>query len=241
MGTPRPSCVRTGLAVIRAAGILGFPREAAYNSGMTARSRFPQMALATSVALALTACDGNSSNDTPRPAQQPPTGWRTYGDTKLGFSIAYPEKWRVDLTHVYPTPIDDARLVGVAFIIPSKLAAHTNLSTDTYLSVESVPSASSCKASAFLSTTDTERDEDQRTLHWSVATAGDAGASNFYDETVYALKDSHPCLGIRYFIHSTNVDNYPAGTIRQFDKAGLVRWLDRIRSTFALTPHQRAS
>jgi hypothetical protein len=199
------------------------------------------MALAATVALALTACDGDSSNDTPRPAQQPPTGWRIYGDTKLGFSIAYPKRWRSDRAHVYPTPIDGARIAGVAFIIPLNLAVHTNLSTDTYLSVESLPSASTCKASAFLATTDTERSEDQGALHWSVSTSGDAGAGNFYDETVYALKDSRPCLAIRYFIHSTNVDNYPAGTVKQFDKTGLVKLFDRIRSTFALSQHERAT
>lgn len=208
---------------------------------MTWRSRHvPELALALSLLLTLTGCNRDSSNDTPRPAQQPPTGWRIYGDAKLGFSIAYPKKWHLDTAHVYPSPIDDVRIAGVAFMIPPQLAVHTNLSTDTYVSVESVPSASSCKASAFLSTTDTERDEDQGTLHWSVATSGDAGAGNFYDETIYALKDSHPCLGIRYFIHSTNVDNYPAGTVKQFDKGGLVRLFDRIRSTFALT-HEHAS
>jgi len=201
----------------------------------------PELALVLAVVLTLAGCNRDSSNDTPRPAQQPPTGWRIYGDAKLRFSIAYPAKWRVDRAHIYPAPIDNTRIAGVAFTIPPQLAVHTNLSTDTYLSVESLPSASPCKASAFLSTTDTERDEDQGMLHWSVATSGDAGAGNFYDETIYALKDSRPCLGIRYFIHSTNVDNYPAGTVKQFDKAGLVRLFDRIRSTFALAQHQRAS
>ena len=84
-----------------------------------------------------------------------------------------------------------------------------------------------------------KRDETQGTLRWSVATSGDSGAGNFYDETVFALKDSHPCLAIRYFIHSTNFENYPAGTVRQFDKVGLVRLFDRIRSTFALSQRKQ--
>jgi hypothetical protein len=198
------------------------------------------MALAIVSVLSLAACDGDSSTDTPRSAQQPPTGWRIYGDAKLGFSIAYPKKWRVDRAHVYPTPVDDTRIVGVAFVVPPKLAMHTNLSTDSYLSVESAPAVDTCKPSGFLATTDTQRDENEGSLHWSVATSDDAGAGNFYDETVYALKDSRPCLAIRYFIHSTNVDNYPAGTVRQFDKAGLVGLFDRIRSTFALSQHPHA-
>ena len=198
-------------------------------------TRLARIVPAMFVALALAACDGDSSNDTPRPAQQPPTGWRIYGDTRLGFSIAYPADWRIDRAHVYPISIDDTRIAGVAFMIPPELALHTNLSTGSYLSIESSPSAPTCKASAFLSTTDTERDENRGSLRWSIGTSGDAGAGNFYDETVYALKDSRPCLALRYFIHSTNVANYSPGTVKQFDKAGLVRLFDRIRSTFALT------
>ena len=191
------------------------------------------------VTLALAACGGNGSNDTPRPAQQPPTGWRIYGDAKLGFSIAYPAKWHVDRAYVYPTPIDDARIAGVAFFIPPELAAHTNLSAGSYLSVESVPAAPSCQPSAFLVSIDTRREEDRGSLHWSVATAGDAGAGNIYDETLFALKGSRPCLAIRYFIHSTNFSNYSPGTIKQFDRVGLTKLFDRIRSTFALTQRQR--
>ena len=191
-------------------------------------------ALVALIALAAAACGRNTSSDVPRPGQ-PPAGWRIYGDAKLGFSIAYPQKWRVERGYVYPTPIDDTRIAGVAFMIPPELASHTNLSTGSYLSVESAASATACKASAFLVTTDTMRDEDQGELHWSVATSGDAGAGNLYDETVYALKDSRPCLAIRYFIHSTNIANYTAGTVKQFDRAELVRQFDRIRSTFELT------
>jgi len=203
--------------------------------GMTVGSRSSLMALTLVSVLSLTACDGESSNDTPHAGQQPPTGWRIYGDAKLGFSIAYPAKWRVDRAHVYPNPIENARIAGVAFIIPPELTLHTNLSTESYLSVESAPAAGTCTPSAFLETTDTQRDEDQGSLHWSVATAGDAGAGNVYDETLYALKGSHPCLAIRYFIHSTNVGNYTPGTVKEFDRAALVGMFDRIRSTFALS------
>src|SRR5689334_10965956 len=201
---------------------------------MTASLRGTILAGALAV---LSACDGSGSNNTPRAGAQPPTGWRIYGDTKLGFSIAYPRKWHVDRVHVYATPVDNRRITGVAFVVPGSLAARTNLSTDSYVSVESVPGAGPCSASAFLQIRDTERTEDQGDLHWSIGTAGDAGAGNFYDETVYALKSSKPCLGIRYFIHSTNVDNNPPGTVRQFDKAALVKLFDRIRSTFALSGH----
>jgi hypothetical protein len=208
---------------------------------MTICSRCSAKVLALVSVVLIAACDGHSSNDTPHPAQQPPTGWRIYGDAKLGFSIAYPAKWRVDRTHMYPAPVGDARIAGVAFIVPPELTLHTNLSTNSYLSVESAPATGTCGPSAFLETTDTQRDEYQDSLHWSVATAGDAGAGNLYDETIYVLKDSRPCLAIRYFIHSTNVENYTPGTVRQFDRAELVRLFDRIRSTFASSQSEHKS
>jgi hypothetical protein len=204
---------------------------------MSHRLRLALALIALACAASTGACGGNGANDTPHPASQPPTGWRSFGDAGLGFSIAYPSKWRVDSAHVYPNPVGNERLAGVAFLIPEDLAAGTNLSRDSYLSVESAPDASSCSASAFLDSPSTQRDETESGLHWSVGSMGDAGAGNFYDETVYALVGSKPCLAIRYFIHSTNIGNYTPGTVKQFDRAGLVQQFERIRSTFALARH----
>jgi hypothetical protein len=200
-------------------------------------SEFRRYLRATTIAaalIAISACDGNGSNNTPKPAAQLPSGWRTYGDARLGFSIAYPEGWSADRGHVYPTPVHDNHLAGVAFMVPRRLSAHTNLSSDSYLAVESAEGVASCDASVFLDQPDTQRNEMQGNKRWSVGTMGDAGAGNFYDETVYALEGSKPCLAIRYFIHSTNVANYPEGTVKQFDHTGLVGMFDRIRSTFVL-------
>ncbi len=194
--------------------------------------------------IALGACDqhekGQQTKAAPKPAAQLPAGWRSYGDTRLGFSIAYPESWSVDRGHVYPTPVHDNRLAGVAFVVPLNLSAKSNLSSDSYLAVESADGVSSCEAPDFLDQPMTVRTESTGSLRWSVGTMGDAGAGNFYDETVYALEGSKPCLAIRYFIHSTNVANYPEGTVKQFDRAALVNMFDRIRSTFALAQHQAA-
>lgn len=195
----------------------------------------------TSSAIALAACDQNGSakqaKPVPKPASQLPDGWRAYGDARLGFSIAYPENWSVDKGHVYATPVHDNRLAGVAFIVPQSLSAKTNLSSDSYIAVESAEGVASCDESDFLDQPMTQRTETTGGLRWSVGTMGDAGAGNFYDETVYALEGSKPCLAIRYFIHSTNVANYPEGTVTEFDRAALIAMFDRIRSTFTLEQH----
>jgi len=46
----------------------------------------------------------------------------------------------------------------------------------------------------------------------------EGAAGNRYEEQVWALKDSSPCFAVRYFIHSTVVENYPEGTVIEFDK-----------------------
>jgi hypothetical protein len=205
---------------------------------MNGITRFAQRTLgglaATLCLVAVAACDGNDSKATPRPASEPPTGWRTFGDAKLRFSIAYPSGWIVDAHYVYPERLNGTELHGVSFTVPERFGAGTNLAADTHLAVESMPGAAHCDASLFLDSPQDELTENDGGHSWSVATGGDAGAGNFYEETVYALTDSAPCLAVRYFIHYTNVANYEPGTIKEFDRRALVTMFDRIRSTLDL-------
>jgi hypothetical protein len=185
---------------------------------------------------ALASCGGDSSHATPKPGAQPPTGWRAFGDARTHFSIAYPEDWTVDSHYVYPMRIEGRELHGVSFSVPEAMRGHTNLAADTRLSVESVSGVQVCEARRFVDTPENELTENDGGHTWSVADSGDAGAGNFYDETVYALVGSEPCLAIRYFIHSTNIANYDPGAVKQFDRGALVTMFGRIRSTLTLTP-----
>ncbi len=165
-------------------------------------------------------------------------GWRSYGDARIKFSIAYPEAWKVDPDYVYPMRIEGRELRGVSFSVPESFRARTNLASDTRLSVESLKGVRTCEAKRFVDTPQNELTENDGGHVWSVANGGDAGAGNFYDETVYALEGSSPCLAIRYFIHSTNIANYDPGAVKQFDRGALVTMFGRIRSTLALLPEK---
>ncbi|MBZ0228141.1 MAG: hypothetical protein K8F58_06775, partial [Bauldia sp.] len=66
---------------------------------------------------------------------------------------------------------------------------------------------------------------------YSVASLTDAGAGNLYEETVYALAGTSPCLAVRTFIHSANIGNFDPGTVTEFDKAALTAESDAIRKT----------
>ena len=121
---------------------------------------------------------------------------------------------------------------GVAFHIPRSMARGTNLSANlTALSVESMSGPGRCEAGRFLSDPQNIHSIVENATIYSIAESQDAGAGNRYEEIVFALVGSSPCLGIRYFIHSTNIANYDPGTVREFDRPKLLAEFDRIRRT----------
>ena len=166
----------------------------------------------------------------------PPEGWRTYRDAQTGFSIDYPREFKVDTNHDYAALGPGMDIHGVAFMVPSNVAAGTNLSADSYLSVEIFPRAMDCTPKAFLADPVSMHSVKQDGRDWFMATSSDAGAGNIYDETVYTLAGTAPCIGVRYFIHSGNIANYDPGAVHAFDRKSLVATFDKIRAT--LVPPQ---
>ncbi len=126
-------------------------------------------------------------------------------------------------------------IAGVKIQIPVSLATGTNLSADTYLSVEHLPLTSECTAERFLDGITSTTTEVHNGITYSVLTLSGAGAGNRYEETVYATPGARSCLAIRYFIHSTVLENYDPGTRTQFDAAALHTTFDAIRDTLTIT------
>ena len=164
--------------------------------------------------------------------------WHTYRDTKLGFSMSYPDGWRVDPNHVYSALGPGKEIHGVAFMVSPKLTAGTNLSDDSYLAVEVLPDARTCSAAPFLDDAiDQPRVKTSSSgMKWSVQDGADQGAGNIYEETVQAAIGTHPCLSTRAFAHSTNIGNYDPGTVKAFDRAGFNRIIDKMRESFRISP-----
>ena len=69
---------------------------------------------------------------------------------------------------------------------------------------------------------------------YSVASSTGAGAGNRYEETVYALPGTNPCVAVRYFIHYGVIENYPAGTVQAFNQPALLATFDAIRRTLVI-------
>lgn len=162
-------------------------------------------------------------------------GWATFASSKHGFSIRYPRGYSVDTDYRYEALGPGKEISGVAFTIPQKNSDGTNLSPDTRLTVETLPDAQTCTAALFLpSVTGGVKNLTENGTDYSIGSLSDAAAGNLYDETVFAVVGSAPCLAVRYFIHSTNIANFDPGTVKEFDRASLIKQFDRIRKTLII-------
>lgn len=123
---------------------------------------------------------------------------------------------------------------GVKFTIPKALAKGTNLSSDTYLSVESIPATQVCTANLFFDGEHAAIQKTEKSAIYSIATSSDAGAGNRYEEIVYALPGTNPCLAVRYMVHYTVLENYATGTVIAFNREALVTEFDNIRQTLVV-------
>lgn len=167
------------------------------------------------------------------PIQQPTL--HTYTDPQGAFSLKFPSDYVVDTSYTYDAA--PARLIhGVKFTIPTSRARGTNLSTDSYVSIERIPNTTSCSAVLFFDTNQTAEERSEEGVTYSISTLRDAAAGNRYDVTVYALPGSDPCTAIRYFIHYGALQNYDPGAVTDFNEAQLTREFDAIRASFTLTP-----
>ena len=154
------------------------------------------------------------------------------------FAITYPAGYTADASYIYDQVNPKKPISGVKFTIPGSMATGTNLSSDTYLSVEWLPRAKKCTGDIYLAANVRPHSETFASTTYSVATSSGAAAGNIYEESVYALQGSSPCIAVRYFIHSGNIGNYPAqgepGAVGEFDRAALLSAFDTIRASLLL-------
>jgi hypothetical protein len=167
-----------------------------------------------------------------------------YSNGAYGFSIHYPDGWTVNENYSYQELGPGTDIAGVKFTIPTSLSAGTNLGSDSYLSVEEIPqtatNAVTCSANLFLDLQGQATNLNPTTVTdngttYSMASSTGAGAGNRYEETVYALPGTNPCVAVRYFVHYGVIENYPAGLVKEFDSATLYAQFDKIRRTLVIT------
>jgi len=172
---------------------------------------------------------------------------QVYANSAIGFSLRLPSLagsisknhlggYIADEKYRYQGLGPGKDIAGVKFTIPASVSDGTNLASDTYLSVEEIPQTPLCTAALFLEKGVTAYMVPDRDAMYSVASTTGAGAGNRYEETVYAIPDTNPCIAVRYFIHYGAIQNYPEGAVREFDQAALLSTFDAIRHTLIIAP-----
>lgn len=156
-----------------------------------------------------------------------------YESKQYAFTIRLPEGYAVNESYSYDQLGPDRRINGVKFNVPASETRGTNLSTDSYISVEQLPNEKQCTADKFLDRAELSLLSEGK-WRYSVGTMLGAGAGNRYQETVYAILDAHTCMAVRYYLHSTVVENYPEGVVRSFDEKRIVSEFDAIRRSLTL-------
>ena len=174
------------------------------------------------------------------PIEQPaPQQMATSTYATSTFSVVYPADFTVDSSYMYDQVNPKKPISGVKFTIPGTMATGTNLSSDTYVSIEQLPHAKNCTGDIYLHDNVKAQTMTDNGVTYSVASSSGVGAGNLYEETVYAISPSTPCTAVRYFIHSGNIGNYPPagepGAVTEFDRVALLAAFDKIRESLTLT------
>ena len=151
-----------------------------------------------------------------------------YKNENMGISLRYPVGYSIDENYQYQLGTGKD-IGGTQFTIPVAYATGTNLSTDSYFSVEEIQEISQCTADMFLDRAPHTQMFTENGVTYSVASTTGAAAGNRYEETVYALVDTNPCIAVRYFIHFGVIENYPEGMVREFDQQVLMNEFDAMR------------
>jgi len=159
---------------------------------------------------------------------------QVYASGSEGFSIRYPADYPAGEAYTYQNLGPGRDINGTKFTIAPSIAQDTNLGEDSYVSVEEIPQVKNCTADLFLDQSAKAHVVTLGDVEYSIASSTGAGAGNRYDETVYALPGTNPCIAVRYFIHYSVFENYPAGTVRRFDESALRNQFDMIRRTLTI-------
>lgn len=156
---------------------------------------------------------------------------QTYSNGTVGFSVRYPICYILNSDYSYAELGPGKKISGVKFTIDPKIASGTNLSTDSYISVEYIPQVKTCEADMFFQFAQYEKSDvtDNGVTYSSVASTIGAAAGNRYEETVWAFPDTNPCLTVRYFVHYGVIENYPPGAVTEFNRSALLSQFDAIR------------
>lgn len=70
--------------------------------------------------------------------------------------------------------------------------------------------------------------------NFTSSSSSDAGAGNIYNQYIYRIVNKGVCYEVIYFIHSSNIGNFPPGVVKEFDINTLLQKFNGILSTIQM-------
>ncbi len=179
-----------------------------------------------------------STNTTNNGTNTPPTSTNTtfitYKNTENKYSISYPSSYKVNEKYTYSAMGPIKIISGTSFTIPASMTTGTNLSKDSYIAVEHFASTKPCSVTFFTMSPASTSTVLENGITYSVSRNTEAAAGNRYDETVYVLPGTGNCIAVRYLIHYGVFENYPKGSITQFNQKALTATFDAMRKSLVV-------
>lgn len=151
----------------------------------------------------------------------------TYHNGTYGFSFLYPNDF-VFVTPAYPTLEDKIAQLQT----PRDAYPHTNFG-DAAFSVSAVYAKSMADCLKNQMGMQFNKTHTINGQEFYSTTSSDAGAGNVYESKVYrTLAGNQTCVEFQETIHTTNIGNYPEGTVTEVQKNPIWEKLDAIAESF---------
>lgn len=171
-------------------------------------------------------------------------GWNFYASPdKYGFSFKYPSDFgfSTDVQQVRTLayiPVCDDGAVACAFITRDNYP-DTNFDAAgvSVTILKDKLTENACRQIDNLSIRDSGAPTTQTIngVNFAFADGGDAAAGHFSDDKIYRAFHDGSCYELHARVGSTDIDNYPPGTVQQFNQDEIWQQLQAVLGTFEFT------
>jgi hypothetical protein len=163
---------------------------------------------------------------------------QTYADFNLGLSMRYPADFVVNKEYFYDGMGANKYIQGVSFAVPNEKLEGTNLLPGTQASIEIIPNMPNCTVRLFMSDPDRVTAVEEDGVLFSTAYKKSSNKKNEYEEHVYAVMDSSPCVAVRYLIHTEPITSYTSPDRAQYSREDLFSAFNTMRDSLVVQrPH----
>jgi hypothetical protein len=169
----------------------------------------------------------------PQPVQNTSNNWKTYSNETNKYQVGYPDDVIQHITATESSLLNPNKTVQrEKFTVLPTFTKGTNLSADSGLIIEVYSGAYLCQADYLPEGFENAQTATIKGKQYVVAKSDGAGAGNRYEQTLYRYAEGNICYSLLLNTHTTNIGNYPAGTVQAYDKAKFESIIYKMLDTF---------